>query len=87
MLRSVITILLICATSLVQAAEIEATLEWANRRVAAFAVTGVVDKVLIAAGESVKKGQLLAQLDQSPFAEGFGAEPGRSRAVASLGGY
>ena len=67
MLRSVITVLLICATSLVQAAEIEATLEWANRRVAAFAVTGVVDKVLIAAGESVKKGQLLAQLDQSPF--------------------
>jgi multidrug efflux pump subunit AcrA (membrane-fusion protein) len=57
----------ILATSCVQATEIEAVLEWADRRVAAFAVAGVVDKVYVVAGDVVKKGQLLAQLDQSPF--------------------
>lgn len=50
-----------------QAIEVSATLDWANRRIAAFAVYGMVEKVYVNAGDRVKKDQQLAQLDQTTF--------------------
>lgn len=68
MLIRIVTIVLLFTAHLAHAVEIDATLEWANRRVAAFAVSGVIEKVDVSAGDVVKKGQPLAQLDQLPFA-------------------
>lgn len=66
-MKHIITILCLLMASVVQAVEVNATLDWANRRIAAFAVHGVVEKVNVTVGEQVKKNQLLAQLDQTPF--------------------
>lgn len=59
--------LLVLWSAAAQAAEFSATLDWGNRRHAAFTVAGVVDKVAVQAGEQVKPKQLLAQLEQQPF--------------------
>jgi membrane fusion protein, multidrug efflux system len=66
-LKYIVTTICLLLAGVAQAVEVNATLDWANRRVAAFAVHGVVEKVNVAAGEQVKKGQPLAQLDQTPF--------------------
>lgn len=66
-MKCIFTIFCLLLASVAQAADVNATLDWANRRVAAFAVYGVVEKINVAVGEQVKKGQLLAQLDQVPF--------------------
>lgn len=66
-MRYLLIVFCLLSTAVVQAVEVNATLEWANRRLAAFAVHGVVEKVNVAVGEQVKKNQLLAQLDQTPF--------------------
>ena len=50
-----------------QAVEVDATLDWANRQLAGFAVTGVVQTMTVAPGYIVKKNQVLAQLDLTPF--------------------
>lgn len=62
-----LTIICLLFASAVPAVEVGATLDWANRQLAAFAVHGVVDKVQVVAGDRVKKDQLLAQLDQAIF--------------------
>ncbi len=49
------------------AQSVDGVLEWGNETVLAFPVTGVVKTVGVKAGEKVKKGQLLAQLDKQPF--------------------
>lgn len=65
-MKSVYFMLMLCS-AVVQAAEFSATLDWGNRRQAAFVVPGVVDKVAVNVGELVKPKQLLAQLEQQPF--------------------
>ncbi|MFW2372147.1 MAG: efflux RND transporter periplasmic adaptor subunit [Gammaproteobacteria bacterium] len=49
------------------AAELVATLDWANPQMLAFPVLGVVEVVNAQPGQQVKRGQLLAKLDQQPF--------------------
>lgn len=66
-MKRIVTILCLLSAGLVQAVEVNATLDWANRHIAAFAVHGVVDAVNVAVGDQVKKNQPLAQLDQTPF--------------------
>ncbi|MBI3186961.1 MAG: efflux RND transporter periplasmic adaptor subunit, partial [Gammaproteobacteria bacterium] len=66
-MKNILTIFCLLAVTAVQAAEVNATLDWANRQIAAFAVHGVVDKVQVVAGDRVKKDQVLAQLDQTIF--------------------
>lgn len=57
---------LLLATSVV-AAEIDATLHWADEQYYSFAVNGRVDRVLVAPGEKLQQGALLASLDKRPF--------------------
>ncbi|HEX5636357.1 MAG TPA: hypothetical protein VFY78_04665, partial [Gammaproteobacteria bacterium] len=66
-MKNILTIFCLMAVTAVQAAEVNATLDWANRQIAAFAVHGVVDKVQVVAGDRVKKDQVLAQLEQTIF--------------------
>lgn len=49
------------------AAEVDATLGWAEHQRYGFAVTGVVDEVNANVGQKVDKGQQLARLDRRPF--------------------
>lgn len=49
------------------AAEYPAVLDWADKRLVAFPVTGVVQSLHAHPGETVKKGQLLVRLDSTPF--------------------
>jgi RND family efflux transporter MFP subunit len=66
-LKCFLIILGLLSVTTVEAVELSATLDWANGRIAAFAVHGVVEKVYVVAGERVKKDQQLAQLDQTTF--------------------
>ena len=66
-MKNILTIICLLSTCAVQAVEVNATLDWANRRIAAFAVSGVVEKVYVNAGDRVNKDQQLAQLDQAIF--------------------
>jgi len=66
-LKRIVILLGLLSAGLVQAVEVNATLDWANRHIAAFAVHGVGEAVNVAVGEQVKKNQPLAQLDQTPF--------------------
>ncbi len=52
---------------LVDAAEYPAILDWADKSLVAFPVTGVVQSLHAQPGETVKKGQLLARMDSIPF--------------------
>jgi len=54
------------ATSFAQT--IEGMLEWGNETVLSFPVTGRVQIVEVQPGETIKKDQLLANLDKQPFA-------------------
>lgn len=49
------------------AAELAAVTDWSQRLVLSTTVTGVVDKVEVSAGQKLKKGDLLLQLDQREF--------------------
>lgn len=49
------------------AAEYPAVLDWADKSLVAFPVTGVVQSLHAQPGETVKKGQLLARMDSTPF--------------------
>lgn len=55
-------------TTTVFASEIDATLYWADEEYYSFAVNGRVDRVLVAPGEKLEPGTLLAALDKRPFA-------------------
>jgi len=63
----------------VQAAEVPAVLQWSQRVELSTPVSGVVQAVNVAAGERVKKGQLLLQLDDRVYA---GREEEAAAAVA-----
>ncbi len=54
-------------TASVFASEIDATLHWADEQYYSFAVNGRVDRVLVAPGEKLAQGALLATLDTRPF--------------------
>jgi multidrug efflux system membrane fusion protein len=49
------------------AAELAAVTDWSQRVVLSTTVTGVIDKVEASAGQKLKKGDLLLQLDQREF--------------------
>jgi multidrug efflux system membrane fusion protein len=49
------------------ASELDATLHWADEQYYSFAVNGRVDRVLVAPGEKLQQGALLAALDRRPF--------------------
>ena len=49
------------------AKDYDGLLSWPARQVLAFPVTGIVEKVLVQAGQSVAQGQKLAHLDLEPF--------------------
>lgn len=51
----------------VVAAEYTAVLDWGDKTLMAFPVTGVVQSLHAQPGEAVKKGQLLARMDATPF--------------------
>ncbi|MDH5764526.1 MAG: efflux RND transporter periplasmic adaptor subunit [Gammaproteobacteria bacterium] len=51
----------------VTARDYDGFLLWPDKQVLAFPVTGVVDQVLVQAGQKVKKGSKLAHLDKQPF--------------------
>lgn len=58
---------LLMLTTTVFASEIDATLYWADEQHYSFAVNGRVDRVLVAPGEKLVQGALLARLDKRPF--------------------
>lgn len=49
------------------AANVEGSVAFARRVEMAFPVSGVIDRVDVATGQRVSKGQLLAKLDETPF--------------------
>lgn len=61
----ILTGLLLTASAF--ASEIDATLHWADEQYYSFAVNGRVDSVLVAPGEKLASGALLARLDKRPF--------------------
>lgn len=61
------TILLTCFCGPSMAAELMGTLDWANPRMLAFPVAGIIEEVSAQSGEQLKQGQLVARLDQQPF--------------------
>lgn len=54
-------------SSVVQAADVAATLAWAQRVELGLPLSGVVAKVNVAAGDRVKQGQVLLQLDDAAY--------------------
>lgn len=54
-------------SSVVQAVELAATLEWAGLQRYGFAVNGVVEPGVVSVGTKVKAGDVLAKLDVKPF--------------------
>lgn len=69
-MRIKIVVLFLCslASSLVVAADYQASLDWSNRVELSMLVSGVVEKVHVKEGQSVSKGDLLLQLDERDFA-------------------
>ena len=61
----ILSFLLLTASAL--ASEIDATLHWADEQYYSFVVNGRVDRVLVAPGEKLAQGKLLATLDKRPF--------------------
>jgi len=61
----ILSFLLLTASAF--ASEVKATLHWADEQYYSFAVNGRVDRVLVAPGEKLQQGALLATLDKRPF--------------------
>jgi len=61
----VLAFLLLTASAF--ASELDATLHWAGEEYYSFSVNGRVDDVLVAPGEKLESGALLARLDKRPF--------------------
>ncbi len=77
-------VLFSCICSPLLAEELVGTLDWANPRMLAFPVTGVIEQVNVQPGERVKQGQLLARLDQQPFKIGIDRHQANVDAIEPL---
>lgn len=64
---NVLILFLMMGSSLSQAVELEATLNWAPLQRYGFVVNGLVSDKVVNVGSQVEQGDLLAQLDTQPF--------------------
>ena len=70
------------ALQAVSAAGFDARVEWAKRVAMSVPVSGVVQTVEVDTGQAIKKGQMLLQLEQTPFITGLAAaKAARTRAA------
>lgn len=74
-----LVLLLSAVTTSLSAAEKDATLDWSQRWTLATPLSGIVQDVKVNEGESVKKGQLLLNLDD----RGYRAQVKRSQSVVA----
>lgn len=65
--RSITVIGLLMAGMQMASADVDARVDWARRVELGMAVSGVVKQVPVEAGMRVKKGELLLELEQTPF--------------------
>ena len=66
-MKNILLMLSVLASPLAHAADVAATLHWANRVELSLPVSGVVQAVHVDAGDRVKKGQVLLALDNTIF--------------------
>ena len=66
-IKTLLTIVCFLFAVNVSAKDYDGLLSWPARQVLAFPVTGIVEKVLVQAGQPVVQGQKLAHLDLEPF--------------------
>ncbi len=70
-IKIVVLCLFSLASSLVTAADYQASLDWSTRAELSILVSGIVDKVHVKEGKTVSKGDLLLQLDDRDFTYRF----------------
>jgi macrolide-specific efflux system membrane fusion protein len=66
--RLVLSVMLLFVTSATMAAGFDGKVEWARRVALSVPVSGIVDSIGVETGQPIRKGQVLLQLEQTPFA-------------------
>ncbi|MCG6975753.1 MAG: efflux RND transporter periplasmic adaptor subunit [Acidiferrobacterales bacterium] len=65
--RLVLSVMSLFITSAAMAAGFDGKVEWARRVAVSVPVSGIVESIAVDTGQPIKKGQLLLQLEQTPF--------------------
>lgn len=80
----VISLIGLLATSLIQAAQLNGTLNWSQRLPMGLVVSGIVAKVPVSVGQNVNKGDLLLALDKRSFQAALNKASTQSRHAKAL---
>jgi RND family efflux transporter MFP subunit len=82
--RLVLSVMLLLVASATMAAGFDGRVEWARRVAMSVPVSGIVDSISVDTGQPIKKGQMLLQLEQTPFVtELVEAKAARDQAASS----
>jgi RND family efflux transporter MFP subunit len=80
--KLVLSVMLLVVSSAAMAAGFDGKVEWARRVAVSVPVSGIVESITVDTGQQIKKGQVLLQLEQTPFvAELAEAKAARNQAA------